>query len=115
MNWRAVSTPKRKPEQAAERSKQTALTAPIFVCTKQAVFGKNMSGVTVAQMMRSISAALMPAFSIAASEARAAISLVVISGPAIRRSRMPVRVWIHSSLVSTSFSRSALVITLSGA
>jgi hypothetical protein len=34
---------------------------------------------------------------------------------AIRRSRMPVRVRIHSSLVSTIRSRSALVSTFSGA
>ena len=33
---------------------------------------------------------------------------VVSPGPAMRRSRMPVRVWIQASLVSTSFSRSRL-------
>jgi hypothetical protein len=32
----------------------------------------------------------------------------------MRRSRMPVREAIHSSLVSTSFSRSALVTIFSG-
>ena len=115
MYWRAVSTPKRKPEQAAEMSKQAAFTAPILVWTKQAVLGKNISGVQVAQMIRSISSGLMPAFSIAAWAARAASSLVGCSGPAMRRSRMPVRDWIHSSLVSTSFSKSAFVMTRSGA
>ena len=41
-------------------------------------------------------------------------SLVASPSAAIRRSRIPVLVWIHSSEVSTIFSRSALVSTLSG-
>ena len=56
-----------------------------------------------------------PATAIARSDATAAIEAVVSSAAATRRSRIPVRVWIHSSLVSTSFSRSALVRTPSGA
>ena len=63
--------------------------------------GNTMSGVTVATMMRSISSAVMPACSIAASAAFAAMSLVYSSFAAMRRSLMPVRVVIHSSLVST--------------
>ena len=46
----------------------------------------------------------------------AAIAIVdaVSSAAAMRRSSTPVRVRIHSSLVSTSFSRSALVRIFSG-
>ena len=46
-----------------------------------------------------------------------AVPMCEVSSPsaAIRRSRIPVRVRIHSSLVSTICSRSALVITRSGA
>ena len=73
-----------------------------------------MSGVMVATMIRSISAAVTPAAAIARRAASSAMSEVVSAGPAIRRSRMPVRVVIHSSEVSTMRSRSALVITRSG-
>ena len=74
---------------------------------RQAVAGIGTSGVTVAQMMRSMSCGrdaghlerVLRAPSWANSETDS-------SGLAIRRSRIPVRVWIHSSLVSTSFSRS---------
>ena len=51
MKWRATCSAYKKPEQAAETSKQTAFAAPIFFCTKQAVEGKNMSGVTVATVL----------------------------------------------------------------
>ena len=47
--------------------------------------------------------------------ALAAIEAVVSWAAATRRSRMPVRWTIHSSLVSTIFSRSALVRTWLGA
>ena len=43
-----------------------------------------------------------------------AMSEVAISGPAIWRSRIPVRSMIHWSLVSTIFSRSWLVSTRGG-
>src|SRR4051812_39918430 len=73
-----------------------------------------MSGVTVATMIRSISSAVMPAFSSAFCAALAAMSLVHSSSAAMRRSLMPVRERIHSSEVSTIFSNSALVRTRSG-
>ena len=49
-----------KPEQAAETSNPHAFFAPMRSWIRHAVDGKNMSGVTVATMMRSISAAEIP-------------------------------------------------------
>src|SRR5512135_1351695 len=49
----------RNPEQAAERSNPQAFVALIFSWMMQAVAGKNMSGVTVATMITSISDALI--------------------------------------------------------
>src|SRR5437867_592320 len=60
-----------------------------------------MSGVAVATRSRSISSGEIFACSIALSAAFAAMSLVVSSLAAMRRSLIPVRVVIHSSLVST--------------
>ena len=62
-----------------------------------------------------MSSGCRPATAMARLPATAAIVAVVSSGAAMRRSRMPVRVTIHSSDVSTSRSRSALVRTRSGA
>ncbi len=73
-----------------------------------------MSGVTVPTMMRSMSAPLMPAFSRAFSAAFVEMSEVFSSSAQMRLSLMPVRLVIHSSDVSTSFSRSSLVMILSG-
>ena len=95
-------------------SKHTAFMAPSFFCTKQAVDGKNMSGVTVATMIRSISSAFTPAASMAFNAALVAMSLVASSSAAMWRSLMPVRVVIHSSDVSTNLDRSSLVSTRSG-
>ena len=50
-----------------------------------------------------------PAFSKADSALFAAMLEVYSSGAAMRRSLMPVRVVIHSSVVSTNFSKSKLV------
>ena len=66
-------------------------------------------------MTRSSSSGAMPA---TASASRAACTLrvvVVSSSAAMRRSRMPVRLTIHSSDVSTSFSRSWFDMILDGA
>ena len=62
-----------------------------------------------------MSSASRPAVAMARFAAMAPIVAVVSCGPATRRSRMPVRVRIHSSDVSTMRSRSALVRTPSGA
>src|SRR5579863_2925550 len=64
--------------------------------------------------MRSMSAPVRPASPSAASAALVASCDVVSPGAAIRRWRMPVRCWIHSSDVSTILASSALVSTLSG-
>ncbi len=74
-----------------------------------------MSGVAVATMTRSRSSGATPACSSAFRAAGRARSLAASSGAAIRRSLIPVRVTIHSSVVSTITSRSAFVSTLSGA
>ena len=79
-----------------------------------AVAGKGMSGVMVARMMRSISSGFTPAFCMARVAAWAARSEVYSSLAATRRARIPVRLAIHSSVVSTIFSRSALVTTRVG-
>src|SRR6185436_9332094 len=80
----------------------------------QDVAGIGMSGVTVAQMMRSTSFGGTPAASSDCRQASVANWDMNSPSPAIRRSRMPVRVVIHSSLVSTIFSRSRLVTTREG-
>ena len=95
-------------------SKAGTRRAPIFCCTRQAVFGNGMSGVMLATMIRSICSAVMPAISIARLAALAARSEVNSVAAAMRRSLMPVRVVIHSSEVSTSFSSCAFVRIFSG-
>src|SRR3972149_1473223 len=102
------------PEQPAARSKAAAPVAPRLFCTMQAVAGIGMSGVTVAQTIRSTPEAGRPADSRARSAARGADCDMYSSSRATRRSRMPVRVVIQSSDVSTILSRSRLVRTLSG-
>ena len=73
-----------------------------------------MSGVTVATISRSISEALTPASSSASFAAGRQRSESASSGPAIRRSRMPVRSRIHSSEVSIIVESSSFVTTRSG-
>ena len=73
-----------------------------------------MSGVVVATMMTSTSAGAMPAAASAARDACSARSDVVSCGAAMWRWRIPVRVRIHSSLVSTRCASSSLVRTFSG-
>src|SRR5438445_3225524 len=80
----------------------------------QALAGIGMSGVTVAQITRSSSPGSTPDARRASRAARLAKNDIGSSSRAIRRSRIPVRVVIQSSEVSTILSRSALVRTLSG-
>src|ERR1017187_7607946 len=68
----------------------------------------------VAQMIKSISSSLTLACSIARRAASTARSDVHCQSAAMRRSLMPERDTIHSSVVSTSFSRSAFVSMRSG-
>jgi hypothetical protein len=95
-------------------SNPQARVALSFSCTRQAVAGKTMSGVTVPTTMRSSSEAAMPRRSRASTAAGTQMSLVGVPGSTMCRRSMPVRVRIHSSEVSTNFSRSALVNTFSG-
>src|SRR5688500_13701604 len=83
-------------------------------CTIDDVAGMGLSGLVVAQIRRSTSSSAMPACLMAAVPASIARVDVVSPSPAIRRSRMPVRATIHSSLVSTLASRSALVSVAAG-
>ncbi len=103
-----------KPEHAAPRSKPHARVAPILCCSRHAVLGNIMSGVVVPTTMKSMSAGLRPACAIALSAASFARSDVATPGSTMCRSRIPVRCWIHSSLVSTIFSRSKLESTRGG-
>ena len=73
-----------------------------------------MSGVTVATTIRSIEDASTPASASAATAAGSAMSVSACSLVANRRSRIPVRSTIHSSVVSTNCSRSLFVKTRSG-
>src|SRR6266581_7885727 len=102
------------PEQAASTSKAAARLAPSFCCTRQEVEGNGMSGVMVAVIIKSICAAVTLAICIALVAACVAKSEVNSSLAASRRSWIPVRDVIHSSEVSTIFSRSALVRILAG-
>ena len=73
-----------------------------------------MSGVMVATMIRSICSGVTSPFFVARNAAWAPMCEVYSFAAAIRRWRMPVRLVIHSSDVSTIFSKSALVRIFSG-
>ena len=81
---------------------------------RHAVAGKSMSGVTVATIRTSTASGPRPRASIRRRTASAPITDVVSPGAPTRRSRMPVRVAIHSSEVSRVRVSSALVTTRSG-
>ena len=102
------------PVQPADRSYAAASTAPSWSARIAAVDGNAMSGVTVATISRSIPLPSTPACSMASRLAGSARSDSASSFEAIRRSRMPVRSRIHSSVVSTYCLRSSFVTTWSG-
>ena len=79
----------------------------------QARAGLMVSAWTVLTSTKSISSGATPAFSRAALPARSARDCSVSSDSTLR-SRMPVRVDIHSSLVSRNPARSSLVTTFFG-
>jgi len=81
---------------------------PSAAWMRQALDGTIVCGVTVAQTIRSTSSGPIPAASRAARLALTPRVKVFSSGPAMRRSRMPVRVRIHSSLVSSDGGKSSL-------
>jgi len=89
-----------------------ARSAPSASATYGATPGVTRSGVIVETMIWSTSSAVRPASSSAISQARVASSDSGWSGAMMRRSRMPVRRTIHSSLVSRRWTRSSLVTTV---
>ena len=95
-------------------SKAAALSAPSSAWRSQAVDGSSRSGLAVASTMVSISAAVTPAAARARSLASRLSMATVCSGPAMWRSRIPVRSTIHTSEVSSILLRSALVSTPGG-
>ena len=106
MVWR----PKRKPVQAAFRSKQGMSWGRFSsFWSRQAAEGTSVSADSVATMHAPISSGAIPA-SFRAARAAAALRVEKVSPPAQwRRVWMPVRLVIHSALVSTRFSRSSFV------
>lgn len=112
--WSAVASAWLNPEQAVFTSSAAGLPSPSRAATRAAMLGERSIAVQVATTTRSISAVSRPAFAIAFSADRQAISSTCSSGAAIRRSRIPTRLWIHSSFVSTIVASSALVSTRSG-
>ena len=89
-----------------------APVAPIFFCTWDAVFATTVEGVQVASMTRSMSFASIPAQASACFAATVASSAVLTW--LTRRDLMPVRVVIHSSVVSTISLISSLLILAGG-
>ena len=116
----ATVMPYTHPEHAAFRSKATAFERPRRILMSEAWHGMVASGVMVMQMSKSmLSGSTWPRFQEEASmeppsipkaaEHAADARSVLDSEMAMRRSWMPVRFTIHSSLVSTSFARSSLL------
>ena len=89
-NCEAVLIPKRKPEQAAVRSKATALVAPTSIATFAASPNRS-SALEVAKMTRSTSSAATPAIARAPSAALPPSSDMVSPGASKCRLLMPVR------------------------
>ena len=87
--------------QAADRSNAGIGRQPSAGLDDAGVDGHMWSGVTVAQTIRSRSSGVRPAAARALRDAVIARVPAVSFGPTNRRSRMPVRVRIHSSEVST--------------
>ena len=71
--------------------------------------GMGARRLALATMTRSISSGASPLAASALPPAATAISTSVSSSDAHRRSAMPTRLWIHSSLVSITWARSSLV------
>ena len=104
-----------KPEQPAPTSKAAARRALSLSCTRHAVAGNGTAGVMVATMRMSTSIASTPAAARAFTAAPSPRVAESSPGPQTRRSPIPVRLWIHVSVVSTIRSRSWFVSTLAGA
>mmetsp|Transcript_5117 Transcript_5117/g.22855 ORF Transcript_5117/g.22855 Transcript_5117/m.22855 type:complete len:224 (-) Transcript_5117:75-746(-) len=108
MKCTPLTTPTTKPLHAAVRSTAKAPVAPMAACTVHADPNRS-SGEEVERRMRSRSSAATPAAASAFWDASAASEVRDSSPEMTCLLPMPVRVRIHSSLVSTSSERSSLV------
>ncbi|GAA3114157.1 hypothetical protein GCM10020001_036710 [Nonomuraea salmonea] len=109
MAWSAWARACVKPEQEAPTSMSAPPRTPSRAATRAATFGARSVWVQVATSTRSISDASMPLAASAWAAAPAARSVTVSSSAATWRVRMPTRLVIHSSLVSTMAARSSFV------
>src|SRR5450759_3380034 len=105
----AKCSPYRKPTQAAPMSEAAARVAPRFFWTRQEVAGNGMSPEIVPTRIMSRSSGLTCERFKAMSAAFVQRSENFSPSETMWRSLIPVRSVIHWSLVSTIFSRSALV------
>ena len=103
------------PVQAADTSNAAAFVAPSSAWRSHACDGSSRSGVQVATTIVSRSSGVRPLACSARSAAALAMQAFDSSGRATRRSRMPVRSWIHWSDVSSVVASSALLTTRAGA
>jgi hypothetical protein len=108
----ALDNPYRKLVQAVFTSIDAAFVAPSSNCTAEAVFGTCSSAEHVPSTIRSTSRASSRAH--ASARAAATCDSVVMGTCEMRRSRIPVRLTIHSSLVSRNVARPALSRTAGG-
>ena len=114
MAWSAVARAWVKPAQTTLRSIVAGEARPRRAATRAAVLGLRSTAVQVATRTRSMSAAARPAVASAFAAAAAAIASTVSSGAATCRVRMPTRLRIQASSVSTIPARSSLVSTREG-
>ena len=107
MNFEAVERAYKNPEHAAIKSYAKAFAAPILSAIIHAVEGNIMSGVAVAQIIKSTSFASILVFFKSPLTASTPKTDVPFPSPLrILLSFIPVLVVIHSSFVSTIFSSS---------
>ena len=104
----------RKPVQAAPTSNAAACLAPSRAWRSHAWEGRSRSGEQVARTTASRSSGVSPVCSSTCSAAALAMQAFDSSGPATRRSRMPVRSRIHWSDVSSRVENSSFVMTRLG-
>jgi hypothetical protein len=114
MVWSAVARAWVNPAHTTLTSIAAGPGMPRRAETRAAMLGERFTAVEVATRTRSMSCGVRPAAASALAAACAARSSTGSSGPAMWRVRIPTRLLIHSSLVSTSFARSSLVSTLAG-
>lgn len=112
--WSAVARACGNPAQTTLTSIAAGEGMPRRAATRAAVFGDRSIAVEVATTTRSTVSGPCPAAASALAAACAASSSTGSSGPARWRVRMPTRLRIHSSLVSTMPARSSLVRILAG-